>query len=31
MVKFMLADFKLTETRPAALKDQYDEWLARIV
>ena len=27
----MLADFKLTETRQSPLKDQYDEWLARVI
>src|SRR6202522_1630438 len=27
MVKFMPADFKLTETRQPPLKDSYDEWL----
>ncbi len=31
MVKFMPSEFKLTETRQPPLKDQYDEWLARIV
>ena len=31
MVKFMPADFKLMETRQPPLKDQYDEWLARII
>ncbi len=31
MVKFMPADFKLTETRQAPLKDQYDEWLAKLI
>jgi hypothetical protein len=31
MVKFMPADFKLIETRQPPLKDQYDEWLARII
>jgi hypothetical protein len=31
MVKFMPADFKLTQTREPPLKDQYDEWLARII
>ena len=31
MVKFMPADFHLTETRQPPLKDQYDEWLARII
>jgi hypothetical protein len=31
MVKFMPADFKLTETRQPPLKDQYDEWLARVI
>ncbi len=29
--KFMPADFKLIETRQPPLKDQYDEWLARII
>ena len=28
---FMPADFRLTEARQAPLKDQYDEWLARII
>ena len=31
MTKFMPADFKLIETRQPPLKDQYDEWLARII
>ncbi len=31
MVKFMPANFKLTETRQPPLKDQYDEWLARVI
>jgi hypothetical protein len=31
MVKFMPADFKLTETRQPPLKDLYDEWLARVI
>jgi len=31
MLKFVPADFKLIETRQPPLKDQYDEWLARIV
>jgi hypothetical protein len=31
MVKFMPADFKLTQTREPPLNDQYDEWLARII
>src|SRR5271166_4224848 len=31
MVKFMPADFKLIETRQPRLKDQYDEWLARVI
>ena len=31
MVKFVPADFKLTETRQPPLKDQYDEWLARVI
>src|SRR5271170_7440910 len=29
--KFMPADFKLIETRQPPLKDQYDEWLGRII
>ena len=29
--KFMPADFKLIEARQPPLKDQYDEWLARII
>jgi hypothetical protein len=29
--KFMPADFKLIEARKPPLKDQYDEWLARII
>ena len=29
--KFMPADFKLIEARQLSLKDQYDEWLARII
>jgi hypothetical protein len=29
--KFMPTDFKLVEGRPPPLKDQYDEWLARII
>ena len=31
MVKFMPAEFKLTETRQPPLKDMYDEWLARVI
>ncbi|HXT06166.1 MAG TPA: phage portal protein [Roseiarcus sp.] len=31
MVKFMPAEFKLTETRQPPLKDLYDEWLARLI
>jgi hypothetical protein len=31
MLKFMPAEFKLIEARQPPLKDQYDEWLARIV
>jgi hypothetical protein len=31
MIKFMPAEFKLTETRQPPLKDQYDEWLARVI
>jgi len=31
MVKFMPADFRLIETRQPPLKDQYDEWLARVI
>jgi hypothetical protein len=31
MLKFMPADFRLQEVRQPPLKDQYDEWLARIV
>jgi hypothetical protein len=31
MIKFMPADFHLQEVRQPPLKDQYDEWLARIV
>jgi len=29
--KFMPADFKLIEARQPPLKDQYDEWLARVI
>jgi hypothetical protein len=29
--KFMPADFKLIEARQPPLKDQYDEWLARLI
>ena len=31
MVKFMPSEFQLTETRQPPLKDQYDEWLARVI
>ncbi len=31
MVKFMPAEFKLTETRQPPLKDLYDEWLAKVI
>jgi hypothetical protein len=31
MVKFMPAEFKLTETRQPPLKDLYDGWLARVI
>ena len=31
MLKFMHADFKLIEYRQPPLKDQYDEWLARVI
>ena len=31
MLKFMPADFKLIEYRQPPLKDQYDEWLARVI
>ncbi len=31
MVKFMPSDFRLQVTRQAPLKDQYDEWLARLI
>jgi Phage portal protein len=31
MLKFMPADFKLIEYRQPPLKDQYDEWLARLI
>jgi hypothetical protein len=31
MLKFMPADFRLIEYRQPPLKDQYDEWLARII
>ncbi len=30
-MKFMPADFRLIETRQPPLKDQYDEWLARVI
>ena len=30
-MKFMPADFQLIETRQPPLKDQYDEWLARVI
>src|SRR5271166_2787808 len=31
MLKFMPSDFKLIEKRQPPLKDQYDEWLARVI
>ena len=31
MLKFMPADFRLIEARQPPLKDQYDEWLARVI
>jgi hypothetical protein len=31
MVKFMPSGFELRETRQPPLKDQYDEWLARVI
>jgi hypothetical protein len=31
MVKFMPTGFELRETRQPPLKDQYDEWLARVI
>ena len=31
MIKFMPADFRLLEARQPPLKDQYDEWLARVI
>src|SRR5271154_6624660 len=31
MIKFMPAEFRLMETRQPPLKDQYDEWLARVI
>ena len=31
MVKFMPNGFELRETRQPPLKDQYDEWLARVI
>ncbi len=31
MLKFMPAEFRLIETRQPPLKDQYDEWLARVI
>ena len=30
-MKFMPSDFRLIETRQPPLKDQYDEWLARVI
>lgn len=30
-VRFMPGEFKYVETKPIDLKDQYDEWLARII
>ncbi len=31
MVKFMPSEFRLIESRQPPLKDQYDEWLARVI
>lgn len=31
MLKFMPSDFRLFDTKQPPLKDQYDEWLARII
>jgi hypothetical protein len=31
MMKFMPSDFRLIEARSPPLKDQYDEWLARVI
>ena len=31
MLKFMPGDFRLIEYRQPPLKDQYDEWLARVI
>ena len=31
MMKFMPSDFKFIEARQPPLKDQYDEWLARVI
>jgi Phage portal protein len=31
MLKFMPADFRVQEVRQPPLKDQYDEWLARLI
>ena len=31
MLKFMPAEFKLIEARQPPLKDQYDEWIVRVV
>ncbi len=31
MLKFMPSDFRLQEMRQPPLKDQYDEWLARVI
>ena len=31
MLKFMPSDFRLIEARQPPLKDQYDEWLARVI
>ena len=31
MLKFMPSDFRLQEVRQPPLKDQYDEWLARVI
>ncbi|MGD1038071.1 MAG: hypothetical protein ABR878_13020 [Roseiarcus sp.] len=31
MMKFMPSEFRLVEARQPPLKDQYDEWLARVI
>ena len=31
MLKFMPSDFRLFDSRQPPLKDQYDEWLARVI